>query len=149
VLRIDERSRVIYFAGVGKETDRDPYFQNLYSVHFDGSGQQLLTPEDANHDVRLSPDGRYFVDAYSTQVEPFVTVVRDCTGKILMEVARQDISRLLAAGWAPPVPFKVKARDGATDIYGLMNKPTHFDPARKYPIVGLIIRAAGQFLSRP
>jgi dipeptidyl-peptidase 4 len=138
VLRIDEKLRVIYFAGVGKETDRDPYFQNLYSVHFDGSGQQLLTPEDANHDVRLSPDGRYFVDAYSTQVEPFVTVVRDCTGKILMEVARQDISRLLAAGWAPPVPFKVKARDGATDIYGLMNKPTHFDPARKYPIVDLI-----------
>jgi dipeptidyl aminopeptidase/acylaminoacyl peptidase len=138
VLRIDEKARVIYFAGVGKETDRDPYFVNLYSVRFDGSEPHLLTSENANHDVWLSQDGRYFVDSYSTQVEPFVTVVRDNTGKIVMEVARQDISRLLAAGWTPSVPFKVKARDGATDLYGAMNKPTHFDPARKYPIVDLI-----------
>jgi dipeptidyl-peptidase-4 len=138
VLHVDEKSRTIYFIGAGKETDRDPYFQHFYSVHFDGSGQRLLTPENADHDIRMSTEGKYFVDSYSTRVEPHVTVLRDCEGKIVMEVARQDISRLLAAGWKPPVPFKVKARDGRTDLYGFMYKPTQFDSSKKYPIVDFV-----------
>ena len=138
VLHIDEKTRTIYFLGVGKESGRDPYFQHFYSVHFDGSGLKLLTPEDADHDVRMSPGGRFFVDSYSTPTQPHVTVVRDCDGKTVMEVARQDIAPLEAAGWKPPVPIKVKARDGRTDLYGFMFKPTHFDSAKKYPIVDLV-----------
>jgi dipeptidyl aminopeptidase/acylaminoacyl peptidase len=135
VLRVDEKSRTIYFVGVGKEEGRDPYFQHFYSVHFDGTGLRLLTPEDADHDIRLSPDGRYFVDSYSTRVKPNVTVVRDCDGKTVMEVARRDISRLVAEGWQPPVPIKVKARDGTTDLYGFMYKPTRSEASTKYPVV--------------
>ena len=138
VLRVDEKARLIYFVGVGKEEGRDPYFQHFYSVHFDGTGLRLLTPENADHDIRLSPDGRYFVDSYSTRVEPQITVVRSCEGKTVMEVARQDIQKLLAIGWAPPVPIKVKARDGATDVYGFMYKPTHLDSTKKYPIIDFI-----------
>jgi dipeptidyl-peptidase 4 len=138
VLRVDEKARVIYFLGVGREPGRNPYFQGFYSVHFDGSGLHLLTPEDADHDVRLSPGGRYFVDTYSTRTQPKVTVVRDSDGKPVMDVARQDISKLLAAGWMPPTPFTVKARDASTDIYGYMFKPTHLDPTQKYPIVDFI-----------
>jgi dipeptidyl aminopeptidase/acylaminoacyl peptidase len=52
-----------------------------------------------------------------------------------MEVAKQDISKLLAYGWVPPTPIKVKGRDGKTDLYGLMFKPTHFDASKKYPII--------------
>jgi dipeptidyl aminopeptidase/acylaminoacyl peptidase len=138
VLRVDEAARTIYFYGLGKEPGRDPYFWHLYSIHFDGTGQKLLTPEDANHSVKLSPDGRYFVDSYSTPTQPATTVVRDSDGKLDLEVAKQDISKLLAAGWQPPTPIKVKGRDGTTDLYGLMFKPTHFDPARKYPIVNSV-----------
>jgi dienelactone hydrolase len=145
VLYIDEKMRTIYFRGVGKEAGRDPYFQHFYSIHFDGSGEQLLTPEDADHDVEVSPDGRYFVDSYSTPTQPETTVVRALIGKtgegktgdgtMVMEVGKQDISKLLASGWVPPTPIKVKARDGKTDLYGLMYKPSHFDPSQKYPIV--------------
>ena len=138
VLRVDEKSRTIYFVGAGREPGCDPYFRHFYSVRFDGTGPRLLTPEEADHDIRMSPDGRYFVDAYSTRTEPQITVVRDSEGKLAMEAGRQDISRLRAAGWAPPVPFKVKGRDGATDIYGFMYKPTHLDAAKKYPIVDFI-----------
>jgi len=138
VLRVDEKTRTIYFLGVGKEADRDPYFQHLYSVHFDGAAQTLLTPENADHNIKLSPDGRYFVDSYSTVTQPQITIVRDSEGKLAMEVAKQDISKLVAFGWVPPIPIKVKARDGKTDLYGFMFKPSHMDAAKKYPIVNSV-----------
>jgi dipeptidyl aminopeptidase/acylaminoacyl peptidase len=96
VLRVDQDARTIYFYGVGREPGRDPYFRHFYSIHFDGTGQKLLTPEDADHEIKLSEDGRFFVDAYSTPTEPATTVVRDSQGKLVMEVAKQDISKLVA-----------------------------------------------------
>ena len=135
VLSVDEAARRIYFLAVGKEKGRDPYFSHYYSIGFDGSGLKLLTPEDADHTITPSLDGRYFVDVYSTPTQPQTTVVRDRNGKVVVEVAKQDISKLVAAGWVPPTPITVKARDGKTDIYGFMFKPTNFDASKKYPIV--------------
>lgn len=138
VRHVDEKSRTIYFVGVGKEKDRDPYFEHFYSVHFDGSGQRLLTTENANHDIAVSPDGRYFVDVASTPTTPQVAVVRKADGQPVMDVARQDIGRLAALGWQPLTPITVKGRDGSTDVYGFLFKPTSFDAAKKYPIVNLV-----------
>jgi dipeptidyl-peptidase-4 len=138
VLRVDERARVIYFLGAGREKGRDPYFTHLYKAGFDGKGLTLLTPENANHEVTLSPSGQYFVDSYSTPDTPPVTVLRDSAGKLLSTLEKADISKLLASGWKPPVPFTVKARDGVTDLYGLLFVPTQADPAKKYPIVNHI-----------
>jgi dipeptidyl-peptidase-4 len=135
VLHVDEGTRTIYFVGVGKEPGVDPYFQHYYSIKFDGSGMKLLTPENADHAITPSPDGRYFVDVYSTATQPETAVVRDDTGKVVVDVAKQDITKLLAAGWVAPVPITVKARDGKTDLYGYMFKPTDFDASKKYPIV--------------
>jgi dipeptidyl aminopeptidase/acylaminoacyl peptidase len=135
VLRVDQDTRTIYFVGVGKEPGRDPYFRHFYSIHFDGSNQTLLTPEDADHNIEVSTDGRHFVDSYSTPTKPRITMVRTSAGKTVIEVARQDISKLLAYGWAPPTPIKVKARDGETVLYGLMFKPSQFDASKKYPII--------------
>src|SRR5450759_1256811 len=139
VLRVDEKNRVIHFLGVGREKGRDPYFSHLYRVGFDGKGQQLLTPEDATHDAALSPSGKYFTDSYSKPDVPPVTVLRDAmTGKQILELEKTDISKLVATGWKPPAPITVKARDGQTDLYGLMFKPTNLDPSKKYPIINHI-----------
>src|SRR6266851_2836724 len=135
VLSVDEDARTIYFLAVGKEKGRDPYFSHYYSIGFDGRDQTLLTPEDADHAVTSSPDGRYFVDVYSTPTQPQTAVARDGKGKVVVEVARQDITKLVAAGWVPPTPITVKARDGKTDLYGFLFKPTDFDASKKYPIV--------------
>jgi dipeptidyl-peptidase-4 len=138
VLRLDEKDRIITFTGAGREKG-DPYFQYLYSVPMDGSGDvKLLTPENSNHSVTFSPSWQYFVDSYSTPVVPPVTKLRDSDGRELLKVEKADISRLIEAGWQPPVPFSVKARDGVTDIYGLMFKPTNLDPSQKYPIINSI-----------
>jgi dipeptidyl aminopeptidase/acylaminoacyl peptidase len=138
LLRVDEKTRTLYFTGVGREAGRDPYFQHLYRIQMDGTGLTLLTPEDAHHTVTFSPDGAHFVDTYSTPVTPPVTVLRRANGDRVAELERADISRLVAAGWKPPTPIVVKARDGKTDLYGLMFTPTHLDPAKKYPIVNYI-----------
>ncbi|MDQ3674507.1 MAG: S9 family peptidase [Gemmatimonadota bacterium] len=138
ILRVDERSRAIYFLATGKEAGRDPYFRHLYRIGFDGRGLRLLTPENANHLVSASPDGRFFVDSYSTPDTPPVSVLRDLNGQVIQTLERADISRLRAAGWKPPTPIRMKARDGITDIYGLMYTPTRLDSTRKYPIVNRI-----------
>ncbi|MBI4477712.1 MAG: DPP IV N-terminal domain-containing protein [Acidobacteria bacterium] len=138
VLRVDEKSRSVSFLGVGREKGRDPYFVHFYRADFDGKTVTLLTPEDAQHEISLAPSGRYFVDSYSKPDVPPVVVVRDMDGKQLLLLERTDIRRLQAAGWKPPEPITVKARDGVTDLYGLMFKPTTLDPSKKYPIINNI-----------
>jgi dipeptidyl-peptidase-4 len=137
-LRVDEKNRIVYFLGVGKEDGRDPYFVHLYRVGLDGKGLTLLTPEDATHDVSMSPSSRFFVDSYSRPEVPPTVVLRDSDGKLLNTLDKADVSRLAAAGWKPVTPITVKARDGVTDLYGLLYKPSNFDPAKKYPIVNRI-----------
>jgi len=138
ILRVDEKSRTIYFVGGGKEAGRDPYFQHLYKIGMDGKGQTLLTPENANHVVSMSPDGKHFVDSYSTPATPPVTVLRDANGRVIQTLERADISRLAATGWRAPTPFTVKARDDKTDIYGLMFTPSRLDSTQKYPMINYI-----------
>jgi dipeptidyl aminopeptidase/acylaminoacyl peptidase len=138
LLRVDEKDRGLYFLGMGREKGRNPYFAHLYRVGLDGRNLALLTQEEGNHDITLSPSGRYFVDSYSQPDVAPVTVLRDADGKLITTVEKADITRLLAAGWKPPVLINVKGRDGETDLYGLMFKPTNLDPTKKYPIVNHI-----------
>ena len=138
IVKVDEQARIIYFLGVGKEKGRDPYFVHFYRVDFDGKNQKLLTPDDGNHSVVLSPSGKYFVDTYSKPDVPPALALRDIDGKLVTPLEKADISKLLATGWRPPQPIIVKARDGVTDCYGLMYKPSNLDITRKYPIINHI-----------
>ena len=135
---IDEKTRTIFFEGQGKEVGRDPYFRHFYRIGFDGRNQRLLTPENADHTISVAPNGQTFVDSYSTPSVPPVTVLRDMRGTVLMTLERADASRLFATGWKPPTQVTMKARDGKTDIYGLMWTPTRLDSTKKYPIVNYI-----------
>ncbi|KAB7772561.1 S9 family peptidase [Xanthomonas maliensis] len=139
LLRVDPVTRTAWFVGVGRVPGVDPYYQQLWKVSLDGGAPVLLTPEAADHSIALSPDGRQFVDTYSTSVTPPVTVLRDAAdGSTRQTIARADISRLQAAGWVPPEPITVTARDGKTTLYGLMFKPRNFDPSRRYPVIDYI-----------
>ncbi|HEX2082052.1 MAG TPA: DPP IV N-terminal domain-containing protein, partial [Xanthomonadaceae bacterium] len=138
IAHLDPASRTLWFRGVGREPGRDPYYVHYYKVGLDGGDVQLLTPEDANHVITPSEDGRYFVDVYSTAATAPVAVLRDADGMQVAELARADFARLKASGWVPPELFTVKARDGRTTLYGQMFKPSGFDPSKKYPIVTYI-----------
>jgi dipeptidyl aminopeptidase/acylaminoacyl peptidase len=134
IREVDEDGRTVTFMGNEREPG-DPYFQYLYRVGLDGGQVALLTPDSADHEVSISPDGDFIVDAYSTPVVPPVSVLRDRSGRAVMTLETADISALRASGWQPPMPFSVKARDGQTDLYGLMFRPLDFDPNGRYPVV--------------
>jgi len=134
---VDEEARTVTFVGNEREPG-DPYFEYLYRVGLDSGDPELLTPDSANHVVSLAPDGRHLIDSYSTPVTPPVTVLRDRDGNDVMTLQRADISRLEASGWLAPMPFSVKARDGETDLYGLLFRPSSFDPTNAYPIVNYL-----------
>lgn len=137
VRHVDEDSRTIYFTGAVRE-EGDPYFEYFYRVNFDGTELRLLTPEEAHHEIEVSESGNYFVDTRSTPTTPPTSVIRNMDGEVLVELASADISELQANGWVPPVPFSVKARDGVTDLYGLMYKPSNFSSSESYPVLNYI-----------
>lgn len=150
LIRVDEKSRQVYFTAGGREPGRNPYYPHLYRASFDGSGLELLTPEDGVHEFhtsglpivdrgsaqsQFSPSGKYFVDVFSTLERPPVMVVRSARGRLVSEVLEADTSALEATGWQPPQRFIVKAADHKTDLYGAMFRPIHFDPSLSYAVV--------------
>jgi len=135
---VDEANRVIYFEANGREAGRDPYFSHFYRIDFDGKNLKLLTPEVGNHQISLSPDGKYFVDNYSQPDAAPIAKLRDNTGKLVAALETADVTKLVATGWRPPRSIKVKSRDGRWDLYGLMFTPTKIDPKKKYPVVNYI-----------
>ncbi|MHB1193644.1 MAG: S9 family peptidase [Longimicrobiales bacterium] len=137
VHHVDEKARTLWFTGAGKEPG-DPYFERFYSVSLDKGEPRLLAPDSAHHTITVSPSGKWFVDAWSTPVMPPVSVLRDMRGREVVKLETADMSRLVAAGWKAPIPFITKARDGVTDLHGLMYTPTSLDPAKKYPVVNYI-----------
>lgn len=139
VMHVDEKNRTLIFEGSGREKDQDPYFIQYYKVNFDGSELMALTNENANHSAVFSSDFTYFVDTYSRLDQPSATVLRNAKdGKIIMEVEQTDISGLIAMGWKMPEVFSAKGRDGKTDIWGMIIRPTNFNPAKKYPVIEYI-----------
>ncbi len=139
VLHLDRKSRELWFTGTGRVAGVNPYYRQFWKVSLDGGKPVLLTPESADHIISMSPDGKTFVDSWSTPTTAPVTVLRSSDdGHVIATVAKAGLGRLKAAGWVPPVPFTVKARDGKTTLYGLMFKPTNFDPHKKYPIIDYV-----------
>jgi dipeptidyl-peptidase-4 len=136
IARLDRATRTLWFNAVGKEKGQDPYFSHLYKVGLDGKNFVSLTPDNGTHTAQISPDGKYVIDTFSQpDVAPETTVRDGATGALIMPLEKADISRLLATGWKPPMPIRMTAADGKTDIYGLLFRPTNFDPSKKYPII--------------
>lgn len=134
--KIDPASREIVFFAGGIHPGRDPYFLHLARASFDRDGTVVLTDGDGTHEVAWSPDGEHFIDRWSRTDQPWVTEVRRTSdGRKIAELGRADASALRAAGWVAPEPFVAKGRDGTTDIWGLILRPTDFDPSKKYPVI--------------
>jgi dipeptidyl-peptidase 4 len=135
---LDEDERVILFTATGMEVGRDPYFEHLYEVNFDGSGLRLLTEENGNHQVNISADGSYFTTTWSQPQYAPISVLKGRDGNTIHVLEEADTVELEETGFHPPEPFRVKARDRETDIYGLVLKPSDFDPNKRYPIINSI-----------
>lgn len=159
LLHVDEVQRLAYFTAASRHAGSNPYYRYLYRVALDsGSEPTLLTPETADHEfgnrfflgahrfagnglveprsgATLAPNGRYFIDCYSTTQRPPEYVLRRTSGELISRLLTSDASELYASGWRPPERVVAKAADGATDLYGVITLPRHFDPQRKYAVI--------------
>ncbi len=138
ITRIDTVGREFFFNAYGKESGIDPYYSMYYKVKFDGSGFQIMTPEDATHSISISESNDFFVDTYSRADLAPISVLRDTKGNLLLQLEETDLRRLYETGWQMPVRFKVKAVDGVTDLYGVMWTPLKLEEGRKYPIINYV-----------
>lgn len=133
---IDSKTGTLWFTAGGMDSSRNPYQKYLYSINKNGKNLKLLTPEEATHDIRISPDKKFFVDNYSSHKDPNIAVVRNLKdGKIAMGVEKTDIDDLVKMGWKPAETFSMLADDGETLLYGLIIRPTNFDSTKKYPVI--------------
>lgn len=152
LVHVDARKRVAWFTASGRERGRDPYYRHLYRVSLDGGAPVLLTPEDAEHEIEsplppnllpatdsgtsFSPDGRYFVDTWSTVDTPPTTVLRSSTdGRIVMKLEDADTSLVRAAGWRPPERVSAKSADGKTDLHAVVYLPPGFRRDGRHPVI--------------
>ena len=139
VIHVDEDNREVYFTASGMDKDQDPYFLHYCKVNFDGKNFTRFTKEDGNHDVTFSEDYTYYVDQYSRVDTPPVTVLKSAkNSKKIMDLQLADHSGLLKEGWIAPEVFTAKGRDGVTDIWGVIIRPTSFDPNKSYPVIEYI-----------
>jgi dipeptidyl aminopeptidase/acylaminoacyl peptidase len=133
---VDKAGRQIWFRASGTYPGQDPYFFHYYRVNADGTGLTAFTEANGNHEVSFSADRKYYVDTWSrVDLAPIAQLRRTSDRKVLMELERGDLTALRAAGWQTPEPFAAKGRDGKTDIWGVIFKPTNFDPSKKYPVI--------------
>ena len=135
IVKLDEKNRVLYFTANAREKDENPYYQHLYKVNLDGTGLQLLNPGNFTHSATMSDSYKYFVNNYSRVNTVPASEIRDNNGNLVMHLESADLKNLFAAGYQFPEPFKAKAADGITDIYGVMYKPFNFDSTQLYPII--------------
>ena len=138
ILKVDEKTRTVYFTANGKNADENPYYEHLYKVNLDGTGLTQITKGDFFHQVEVDDDAKFMVDNYSRIDTVPVCVLLDNTGKKVMDLQESDFSQLLANGYKFPELFKVKAADGITDLYGVMYKPFDFDSTKVYPIIDYV-----------
>ena len=136
VIAVDEEKRQIWFGASGMDPGKDPYFVHYYRIGLDGAGLTPLTTVDANHVVTFSTDRAYYVDTYSRiDLATVSELRRGADATLVGQIEAVDITALKKAGWKPPEVFVAKGRDGKTDIWGVIYRPTTFDATRKYPVI--------------
>lgn len=135
IVAADEVNGWIYFTA---HAEKRLYDTHLYRITFKGRDFQRLTQGIGQHEIRMAPSRRFFIDTHSHIDRPPVTELRRADGTLVQTVSEADIDGLQDLRWQPPEAFVVKAADGKTDLYGILYKPFDFNPEKKYPVVEFI-----------
>ena len=132
IVMVDEAAKQLwYYARSG-----DNFMKlQLHRVGLDGRGDRRLTDPAFHHTVSVAPNGRHLVDVAQTHAIAPVTRVLDASGKVVATVAESDLTAFTAAGFRAPEMFTYTSADGATQLHGMLHKPSNFDPSKRYPVL--------------
>jgi dipeptidyl-peptidase-4 len=132
IVLVDETASVLYYRA---RSGDNPMKLQLHRVGLDGKSDQRLTDPAFHHSVNIAPDAKHFIDIAETHDTPPATRLMDMQGKALAELATSDMTKFKQLGLKPVELFSYKAADGQSDLYGLLHRPSNFDPQKKYPLL--------------
>ncbi|NNM85345.1 MAG: prolyl oligopeptidase family serine peptidase [Phycisphaerales bacterium] len=136
VVQVDNHARTVLLEVGGIFPEQDPYYIHYIRVNFNGTNLVHLTHGDGTHHLHFSPDGKYYFDHFSrVDLPPATELRRTHDGSLVCPLERADAAMLLKTGLPRPERFEAPGRDGITSIYGLIFRPSNFDPAIRYPVV--------------
>lgn len=132
IVQVDEKKKLVYYTCRSAD---NPYLLQLHRTKFDGTENKRLTDPAFSHSVDLSPDGKAFVDVQQTLDTPPVTVIRDVSGKKLVQIGKSDLTKFDQMGLRKTERITYMAADGRTTLYGTLQYPSDFNPNKQYPLV--------------
>jgi dipeptidyl-peptidase 4 len=140
IVHVDEEAGVVWYTA--RDGDNHMKLQ-LHRVGLDGTAHERLTDPAFNHSVTVSPDGRHFVDVAQTHDHPPFTRLLDGDGKLVEELATSDLTRFEELGLRRVEMFTFTGADSATELHGMLHKPSDFDPSRQYPVLVSVYAGPG------
>jgi dipeptidyl-peptidase-4 len=140
VVRVDEDANLLYYMA---RSGDNPMKVQLHRVGLDGKNSTRLTDPWFHHTIDAAPDGKHFIDIAQTHDAPPITRLLDADGKVVEELAQSDLSKFETLGLKRVDLLHFKAADGETDLYGLLHKPSTFDPKKKYPLLVSVYAGPG------
>jgi len=140
IVHVDETAGLLFYTA---RSGDNPMKLQLHSVSLDGIGDRRLTDPAFHHSVNMAPDGQHFIDVAQTHDSPPSTSLRDADGRLVVELARSDMTKFKKLGLKPVELLKFKAADGETDLYGMLHRPSNFKPFKKYPLLVSVYAGPG------
>jgi dipeptidyl aminopeptidase/acylaminoacyl peptidase len=135
IKHLDSKSNTLYFSAHGVNKTIDPYYEHTYKISLNGGKPKVLNKGNYNTSTAPSDNHKYFVNNFSRVNTVPKSELRNSDGSLVMNLEEADLSALFDSGYQFPEPFKAKADDGITDLYGVMYKPFNFDNKKKYPLL--------------
>jgi len=128
----DAKNQTLYYTS----TEASPLQRQLYSIHFDGTGQRRITTAEGNHRIDMAPTATYFIDRYSSVKQPMQVELWSAAGQKLRTIENNAATSkwLESHEYSPTEIFSFTTSDG-TRIDGSMIRPIPFDPGKRYPVI--------------
>ena len=142
ILHFDQANRELWIQLAGRVEGRNPYYREVARVAIDTGEMTVLASSDHDYSLEAQPNtgiscrANFLITTRSRVDEAPVTELRNRHGDMLLTVEAANIAGLLP-GWQWPEPVSMKADDGITDIYGVVFRPSDFDPTQKYPVLDM------------
>lgn len=139
-LGFDAKGKHAFVEGTGNEgLERHIYKVNLKKK----SVQNLTEKEPGTHRAKLSKNGAYFIDSYSSVKTPRNIAVRSTKDGKSVQTLLTASNPLADLNLGETKLFQIKAADGQTNLWCRMITPAGYSDQKKYPAIVYVYNGPG------